>query len=85
LRSVAGCPDPDQSIGGSPRGTFGGRVATFPHPAEDGRLLACGELPVGRCAPAFGCVVAMCLGFFIPLMISVANDLRPRKSCARYQ
>lgn len=28
-------------------------------------------------------LVAMCLGFFIPLMISVANDMRPRESGAR--
>ena len=28
-------------------------------------------------------LVAMCLGFFIPLMISVANDIRPRESSPR--
>ncbi len=47
-------------------------------------LVAVSRLVLGVHWPS-DVLVAMCLGFFIPLMISVANDLRARKSGARYQ
>jgi undecaprenyl-diphosphatase len=47
-------------------------------------LVAVSRLVLGVHWPS-DVLVAMCLGFFIPLMISVANDLRPRTSGARCQ
>ena len=44
-------------------------------------LVAVSRLVLGVHWPS-DVLVAMCLGFFIPLMISVANDLRPRESGA---
>ncbi len=45
-------------------------------------LVAISRLVLGVHWPS-DVLVAMCLGFFIPLMISVANDLRGRQSQAR--
>jgi undecaprenyl-diphosphatase len=47
-------------------------------------LVAASRLVLGVHWPS-DVLVAMCLGFFIPLMISVAHDLRARKSGAGYQ
>lgn len=45
-------------------------------------LVAASRLVLGVHWPS-DVLVAMCLGFFIPLMICVAHDLRPRESGAR--
>ncbi len=47
-------------------------------------LVAVSRLVLGVHWPS-DVLVAMCLGFFIPLMASVANDLRARKSGARFR
>jgi len=47
-------------------------------------LVAISRLVLGVHWPS-DVLVAMCLGFFIPLMISVANDLRPQESSARFR
>lgn len=47
-------------------------------------LVAASRLVLGVHWPS-DVLVAMCLGFFIPLMISVGNDLRRRESDARHR